>query len=124
MDRSPPPVCLKRTSEAPESHPSQSDEFRDFPVALYVGGVRIDVERARILQETFGEFKYYPRPSIVIDELLEPSSAWMTLLHELLHAVSEMYGLELDEGQIRTLEVALSDAFRSNPKLRLFGEKI
>lgn len=124
MDRSPPPVCLKTTSGVPESHPSQSDEFRDFPVALYVGGVRIDVERARIPQETFGEFKYYPRPSIVVDELLEPSSAWMTLLHELLHAVSEMYGLELDEGQIRTLEVALSDAFRSNPKLRLFGEKI
>jgi hypothetical protein len=124
MDRSPPPVCLKTTSGAPESHHSQSDEFRDFPVALYVGGVRIDVERARIPQETFGEFKYYPRPSIVVDELLEPSSAWMTLLHELLHAVSEMYGLELDEGQIRTLEVALSDAFRSNPKLRLFGEKI
>jgi hypothetical protein len=124
MDRSPPPASPKRTSEVLTSPPSQSDEWTDFPVALYVGGVRIDVERARIASETFGEFKYYPRPSIVVDELLEPSSAWMTMFHELLHAVSEMYGLELDEGQIRTLEVAISDAFRSNPKLRLFGEKI
>lgn len=124
MDRSPPPACLKTTSEAPESHLSLSDEWREFPVALYVGGVRIDVKRARMPSGTFGEFQYYPRPSIVVDELLEPSSAWMTLLHELLHAVSEMYGLELDEGQIRTIEVALSDAFRANPKLRLFGEKI
>jgi hypothetical protein len=75
-------------------------------------------------QEEFGEFRYYPTPKIVVDELLEDPAAWMTLFHELLHAVSEMYGLELDEGQIRTLEVALGDAFRGNPELRLFGEKI
>jgi len=124
MDRCPPPASPKRTSGALTSPPSQSDEWDDFPVALYVGGVRIDVERARMAQDEFGEFKYYPSPRITVDELLEPPSAWMTLFHELLHAVSEMYGLELDEGQIRTLEVGLGDAFRANPKLRLFGEKI
>lgn len=89
-----------------------------------MGGIRIGVERARMPQEEFGEFKYYPTPKIVVDELLDDPTAWMTLFHELLHAVSEMYGLELDEGQIRTLEVALGDAFRGNPELRLFGEKI
>jgi hypothetical protein len=118
------PACLKKTSPALTSPHSQSDEWSDFPVALYVGGVRIAVERARMPQDEFGEFKYYPDPRITVDELLGHPSAWMTLFHELLHAVSEMYGLELDEGQIRTLEVALGDAFRANPKLRLFGEKI
>lgn len=114
----------KTTSEAKTSLLSQSDASVDFPTELYVGGLRIAVERARMPQEEFGEFKYYPTPKIVVDELLDDPAAWMTLFHELLHAVSELYGLELDEGQIRTLEVALGDAFRANPKLRLFGEKI
>lgn len=114
----------KTTSEAKTSLLSQSDASADFPTELYVGGLRIAVERARMAQDEFGEFKYYPTPKIVVDELLDDPAAWMTLFHELLHAVSEMYGLELDEGQIRTLEVALGDAFRGNPELRLFGEKI
>jgi len=124
MDSSPPPASLTQSSAIQTSPPSQSDGWDDFPTALYVGGVRIAVERSRIAPDEFGWFEYYPSPRIGIDELLEPPAAWMTLLHELIHAMSDMYGLELDEGQVRTLEVGLSDAFRANPKLRLFGEKI
>jgi uncharacterized protein (DUF697 family) len=31
----------------------------------------------------------------------------MTLLHELLHAISDLYGLDLRESQVRTIEQGL-----------------
>jgi len=67
--------------------------------------------------DCFGYFVSYPKPRIAIHDQLTPLYTAATGLHEVIEAISAIYGLELTEGQIRTLETALVNVVRSNSKL-------
>ena len=121
----------KSAGESPtnSSNPQMSAPWRSdlegvLPDFVYIGGIQVPVKLARMPQEDFGEWRGYPSPSITINGLLEPPAAFMALLHEILHGVSELYDVGLTERDVRTLEVALSDVFRRTEGLRQFGEKI
>jgi hypothetical protein len=68
-------------------------------------------------EETFGQFFFFPYPEIQISKKLKREVETSTILHEVLELVSELYGLSLDESQIRVLEVALMGVFTQNPWL-------
>jgi len=67
------------------------------------------------LSESFGEFSFYPYPEIRIDTGLKAEIQTSTILHEVMEMISEIYGLNLEESQIRTLEVSLMSVFFRNP---------
>jgi hypothetical protein len=67
--------------------------------------------------EQFGEFRSAPAPHIKCHPKLCKMMTAHTLLHESLHAISEMHGLELTECQVRTLEIHVGALLRDNPKL-------
>ena len=67
-------------------------------------------------EDCFGYFEAYPRPRISIHEGLKPLYIGSTIFHEILEAISSIYGLELTEGQIRTLETTLVEVVRRNPE--------
>ena len=69
----------------------------------------------------------YPKLAIVIDKTFletDPQLAQMTLLDELLHIVSDLNGLKLEEKQVLGLEAGLFGVFRDNPKLLSFVFKL
>lgn len=63
----------------------------------------------------FGEFSFFPYPSIHINRALKEEERTSTMLHEVLEMISEVNGLKLNETQIRVLEVSLMGVIRSNP---------
>lgn len=67
--------------------------------------------------DCFGYFVSYPKPRIAIHDQLTPLYTAATGLHEVIEAISAIYGLELAEGQIRTLETALVNVVRNNSNL-------
>ena len=66
----------------------------------------------------FGEFSFFPYPSIHINRILKEEERTSTMLHEVLEMISEVNGLKLNETQIRVLEVGLLSVFSQNPALR------
>lgn len=64
----------------------------------------------------YGAFISFPSPMILIDGRFEsnPNHPVMTLLHESLEAISQLYGLELTEQDIRCLELALYGLLKDN----------
>ena len=64
----------------------------------------------------FGYFEAYPAPKIGLHLDMSPLYMAATGLHEVLEAISAIYGLELAEGQVRTLETVLVEIVRSNPE--------
>lgn len=88
---------------------------------LHLGVQSIDVKEVAELTD-WGQYREYPKPTILIspqDESMLPT----TLLHELLHAASAAYELELDERQVRALDQLIPLLLRQNPELarRLLG---
>lgn len=55
---------------------------------------------------------------ILIDQDLSPQFQNEVLLHEALHAIDDVYGLDLSEEQVRVLGVALNHLIRANPVIR------
>ncbi|NBO99814.1 MAG: hypothetical protein EBU90_06760 [Proteobacteria bacterium] len=66
--------------------------------------------------QLYGAFISYPRPMILIDGRFEnnPNHPVMTLLHECIEAMNELYGLELTEQDIRCLELGLYGLLKDN----------
>ncbi len=66
--------------------------------------------------QLYGAFISYPHPMIIIDGRFEsnPNHPTMTLLHESIEAINELYGLELTEQDIRCLELALFGLLKDN----------
>ena len=58
-------------------------------------------------KDCFGYFEFYPKPLIAISHRLDLFYRSATVLHEILEAISAIYGLDLSEGQVRTLETVL-----------------
>ena len=67
--------------------------------------------------DTFGYFEFYPTPRIAVEHRLSAPYAAATAFHEVLEATSAIYGMDLTEGQIRTLETLLIGLVRGNPGL-------
>jgi hypothetical protein len=88
---------------------------------LHLGVQNIDVKEVAELGD-WGQYWEHPKPTILIspqDESMLPT----TLLHELLHAASAAYELELSERQVRALDQLIPLLLRQNPELarRLLG---
>ena len=79
-----------------------------------VGQIRIGYVDIPIYEENldeaelFGYFDYHPKAKIVVDAGLPGRYRAATMLHEVLEAVSAVYGLDLSEAQVRCLETALA----------------
>lgn len=55
--------------------------------------------------------------TIFIKPDLTPQIRQSTIIHECVHAISCMYGLELSENQVLILESAILTLFKQNPEL-------
>lgn len=64
----------------------------------------------------YGAFISFPLPMIIIDGRFEnnPNHPVMTLLHESVEAINQLYGLELTEQDVRCLELALYSLLKDN----------
>ncbi len=87
---------------------------------LHVGADRISavVGPDTITPENLGEYRMSRRGERVIAMAgwNSPSDA-SVFLHELLHGIANILGLDLSEQEIRGLEMGLAQALRSNPGL-------
>jgi len=88
------------------------------PTTIRIGYSDIPIEYTDLREEdTFGYFEFHPVPRIAVDHRLSPPYAAATVLHEILEATSAIYGLELSEGQVRTLETVLVGLVKENPEV-------
>jgi len=86
-------------------------------VNLHVGPLQVPiVEKNMSLDEAWGEFWCLPAPKIYINKDLPRDVKALTILHEVLECITEIYGLNLSEGTIRTLEMSLATLVKENPK--------
>lgn len=74
---------------------------------IRIGTQRVDVVFCPMEDGDFGEFIFFPTPTIRINNSVPIEIQRLSLLHEMLHAVSEVYGLNLSEAQVRCLEQGL-----------------
>jgi hypothetical protein len=76
---------------------------------------RIPVVVTEMPEGEFGQFFFYPYPEIQVSKKLNQEILTSTILHEVLEMISDIYGLNLEESQVRTLEVSLMAVFFQNP---------
>ena len=68
-------------------------------------------------EDVFGYYDDCPTPRVVVTKAGAVGRNFpLTVLHELLHAVSDVYGLGLSEAKVRGLEQGLGSMILSNPK--------
>lgn len=85
-------------------------------MVIKVGHLELGVEERELGPDLLGEFDEMTctirvRPNI--SEQLRRS----TILHECLHAISSIYGLDLTESQVLVLESSLTNLINQNPEL-------
>lgn len=66
--------------------------------------------------ELFGQIQYLPQ-EIVLNADAEEEQKKATLVHEIVHALDEMYGIGLKEKQVEKLGTALYMLQKDNPGL-------
>jgi hypothetical protein len=76
---------------------------------------RIPVVLKTMDEGDFGQFYFFPYPEIHVNKALKEEVLTSTILHEVIEMVSSIYGLNLEESQVRTLEVSLMAVFFQNP---------
>lgn len=79
------------------------------------GNYQIPVTISDLPEGDFGEFSFFPYPEIKVNTGLKKEVETSTILHEVIEMISEVYGLSLEESQIRVLEVSLMGVFFQNP---------
>ena len=90
-------------------------------MVIDVGPLQVQIlEKPLTDQETWGEFVCFPGPEIHVNEDLSPKLKALTILHELLECITEVYGLDLKESDIRTLETGLASVVIQNKAV--FGD--
>lgn len=72
-----------------------------------IGTQDVVVEFVPMVDGEFGVFHAFPSPRISVNSSLPVEVQRLTLLHELIHAISDMYGLGLSEAQVRAMEQGL-----------------
>jgi phenylpyruvate tautomerase PptA (4-oxalocrotonate tautomerase family) len=75
---------------------------------------KIPVVIKKMDEGDFGQFYFFPYPEIQISEGLRKEVETSTIIHEVMEMISDIYGLNLEESQIRTLEVSLMAVFLQN----------
>lgn len=68
------------------------------------------------LEDCFGIYESSPKPKITLDRSTEHPCRAMTMVHEFLHAVSDIYDINLTEHEVRLLETGLCQFMRDNPQ--------
>lgn len=85
------------------------------PTTIILGPATIPVSYLP-LEELYGSSTEHPK-GIEVSTEVDVRTQAQTLLHEVLHHVSWMYGLEWGERKVRLLEVILVDLVQENPGL-------
>lgn len=75
--------------------------------SIRIGTQDVVVEFVAMGDGEFGVFNAFPSPRISVNASLPIEVQRLTLLHEVLHAISDMYGLGLSESQVRAIEQGL-----------------
>ena len=83
---------------------------------VFVGLTEIPI-RYREMDESSGLWNGLSDPVITVNDKMPVLQQNMTILHEVLHAISEMYNLEWSERDVRTVEQALAALVHDNPAL-------
>ena len=91
--------------------------------------VRIGTQYVRLQFEPmndgeFGSFDAFPTPVVRVNVALPTEVQRLTLLHELLHAISDMYGLDLRESQVRAIEQGLGQVMSEPDVWQFIGGQI
>lgn len=76
----------------------------------------VEVESVNKFEPRKGEIDYYQR-QIRIDKDMTEQDKKETLLHEIIHGIDDLMGIELDESQTRKLGVGLTTVIQDNPTL-------
>ena len=87
------------------------------PTEIQLGAITIRAGISRMEDGTFGDSQVHPSAVIRVDDRLDPSSAAMTVIHELLHVISDTWRLDLSERQVCCLEQAIGMMMFQNPSL-------
>jgi hypothetical protein len=91
--------------------------FETMPNEVNVGwktyAVELSPARLNSGGELYGQIDY-DNGVITIRESSTPDQQKATLIHEILHAISEMYGLELEEKLVTSLANALYTVYKDN----------
>ncbi len=84
---------------------------------LQIGPLEVPVVYGDLTkEETWGEFQCLPHPQITVNKDLPNDIKALTILHEVLECITEIFGLRLTEGDIRTLEMSLATIIKKNPQ--------
>jgi len=81
-----------------------------------VGGIDIKIETTDDMED-LGEYVSGPEYLIRLSTECPDPVRSMVLIHEIIHAVSDQYGLEFSEKTVRVLETAMTQIIRDNPSL-------
>ena len=84
-----------------------------------IGTQDVRVEVVPLPDGDFGDFNVFPTPVVRVNASLPFEVQRITLLHELLHAISDLYGLDLRESQVRAIEQGLGQVM-SEPDIWQF----
>ncbi len=84
-----------------------------------IGTQDVRVEVVALPDGDFGDFNVFPTPVVRVNANLPFEVQRITLLHELLHAISDLYGLDLRESQVRAIEQGLGQVM-SEPDIWQF----
>jgi Zn-dependent peptidase ImmA (M78 family) len=76
-------------------------------IKVRIGTQDVKIKFVPMEDGEFGDFDAFPEPVIRVNLGVPIEAQRMTLLHELLHAISDLYGLDLRESQVRTIEQGL-----------------
>jgi len=92
-------------------------------VKIKIGAIHVPVLTEPIAGDeadevVLGEYSAGPNPCIRLHPALKGAELSATLLHEVLHAIADLYGLDdvLGEREVRILEMAISMFVQDNPK--------
>jgi hypothetical protein len=83
---------------------------------IQIGHLKVRLETKDLGPELLGEYDD-ENAVIYIKPYLTAQIKRSTVVHECLHAISNMYGLELSENQVRVLESAVISLVDNNPDL-------
>jgi hypothetical protein len=83
---------------------------------ILIGHLKINLETKDLGPDLLGEYDD-ETATVFIKPGLTPQIKRSTVVHECIHAISSMYGLELSESQVRVLESALIHLVDNNPDL-------
>jgi hypothetical protein len=89
-----------------------------------IGTQDVVIEFASIADGEFGEFHAFPSPRVIVNSSVPIEVQRLTLLHELLHAISELYGLGLTESQVRCMEQGLGQVMSEPDVWEFIGGRI